>query len=207
MNPRQVSNLNEDAAEHTVMAVATNVGIQLFDARSDGGLRLRSGRRLDSPLTFTLSDVNSDGYPDLVTTLLDKDGFEVIMSRSSQFQQSEIVTAPESMRGFHVADWTGDGAVELLLEHVEGLSFLRNGESGWQTQQRLRVPNFTPAHLVELTGDGRLDIVGYQLRDRLKDVFTWRDDVERLHMPTEQPAVFSPFQRQPSTSTAMVTKT
>ena len=56
----------------------------------------------------------------LVTTLLDKDGFEVIMTLKPISAKWNYYSA-ESMRGFHVADWTGDGAVELL-EHVEGLA-------------------------------------------------------------------------------------
>jgi hypothetical protein len=130
------------------------------------------------------ADVNGDGLPDLVrfapdgvrAALWNGIGFNASSIWTDEFKTSGSTKLAKSPR--RVADMNGDGFPDVVAFGSDGVRVaLNNGSNGflpsslWSTDQfktgtdstgnNWDVPSKTPRHLVDLDGDGQIDIVGF----------------------------------------------
>lgn len=141
--------------------------------RPDGTFPWRELPAGHSSGSIAAADMNRDGVPDLVTASIYSGEIGVSLSRNDGTFELPRTFAATSTLGLAVADYDGDGAHDVLLAPGEFSSHavlvrgrgdgtlraprsyptrLRDSEGDWP-------PDFFGVRLVDVTGDGTLDVV------------------------------------------------
>jgi len=113
------------------------------------------------PPSFVVADVNSDGIPDLVT--IGAAGLSVLLGKGDGSFQAPTFTAASSILNLlATADLNGDGNADLLAYTTSGLQVLLGNDNGtfrYLPPLNLLLDDLSSVHLVDLNGDGKLDLV------------------------------------------------
>ena len=115
-----------------------------------------------NPNGVAIADVNGDGKPDIVVSLL-QNGFSILAGNGNgtfQPPNTQGIPAPATNPyAVAVADLNGDGKADLVFPNGNGISvFLGNGNGTFQAQTVY--PGIGDAVVVaDMNGDGRPDIV------------------------------------------------
>ena len=152
-----------------------------------GALKLRCTEEVTAiGETSTDEDTGVTSTPEVVLGVLGADltgdgRDEIVLSTSNEGQKTEVwsigpelqveVLVPISDRWVaDTADWDGDGRVELFVRDVtyEGstLEVWDAAEGGWTAEEVAADPNYAPARVGDVTGDGVLDVVWVPIAGR-----------------------------------------
>ena len=152
-----------------------------------GALKLRRTEEVTATgETSTDEDTGATSTPGVVLGVLGADltgdgRDEIVLSTSNEGKRTEVwsigpelqveVLVPIADRWVaDTADWDGDGRVELFVQNVtyEGstLEVWDAAEGEWTAEEVAADPNYAPARVGDVTGDGVLDVVWVPIAGR-----------------------------------------
>jgi Flp pilus assembly protein TadD len=152
------------------LLVAGPRAVQLFQNQRDGTFRdvaaavglgaVRAAR------SVTTGDLNQDDVPDLVFAVEGGPAVVAMSNGKGGFAPSDLPEAARDARQVLVADYDGDGLLDLLVLRADGLRVLRNlGGGAWADVTAAAVPAASAARGAagfaagDLDGDGHTDVV------------------------------------------------
>ena len=150
------------------------------------------------------TEVNEDGIGASIKVLgadLTGDGqSEIALSRSNRVPRTEVWSIDEELQVEvlvqidrpvqGVADWDGDGWVELFVEETDFEGPLEEMLAGtaefystlavweveqgvWTSEELSASKDYTPLHIGDFTGDGTLDVFWTPIRGESRGIYTW----------------------------------
>jgi hypothetical protein len=139
--------------------------IALLLGNGDGTFGLPLAISVPQTPTHVLTrDVDSDGALDLVVASSSPRGFAVVLGRGDGSFEFPVFHATTSLpTDLFVTDLDGDGLADALVSFSSTTFSLRRGTAGgsFGAEELVTVSSsFTNTELVDVTGDGELDLVG-----------------------------------------------
>jgi hypothetical protein len=169
----RAARLNGDAAADIVVDHWTTSAIDVLLSDGQGGFSLATYAATppnDLYSYFDLGDWNRDGSQDIVTVTRSGKVRVMLNQGDGTFGASQQITisgtAPTALAGCAVADFDGDGDLDVVAEHGYELLVLRHDEDGTLTPgPDLDAPaatpvDFDPRQIVaaDFDGDGAIDV-------------------------------------------------
>ncbi|RIL08944.1 MAG: hypothetical protein DCC75_07680 [Proteobacteria bacterium] len=113
---------------------------------------------------FSLSDINNDGYLDIVSTSTDASARTFLGSANGTFSTGSIINAGSGSWNVALFDMNGDGIEDLITTdsmNLELLVFLGNSDGTFASAQTrlLSISNAGQINFGDFNGDGAIDIV------------------------------------------------
>jgi hypothetical protein len=112
---------------------------------------------------LAVADLNRDGRLD--AAVADKAGVQLFLQRGGRFAAPKTIALPIIAVSIAAADVDGDHRPDIVVSgrsdrdsSIAGVYLLSNKRTGWHAQ-KLDVRWFSSIRLVDITGDGKLDIV------------------------------------------------
>jgi len=140
--------------------------VTILLGNGDGSLTQHASYALlGYPSAMATADVNSDGCPDLVVLFRKQDtspAMDVLLGRcDGTFEQLAPVAIQPNAISILVNDFNGDGYPDIVLSHVDGLTFLAGkGDGTFQAEAAFETGQPAQAFaLGDLNGDGVPDLL------------------------------------------------
>ena len=115
------------------------------------------------------ADLTGDGRDEIVLSTSNEGKRTEVWSIGPELQVEVLVSIADRWVA-DTADWDGDGRVELFVQDVryEGstLEVWDAAEGGWTAEEVAADPNYAPARIGDVTGDGVLDVVWVPIAGR-----------------------------------------
>jgi hypothetical protein len=145
-------------ADLAITATGTDApnGIGVFFGNGDGSFQQADTYADVEPGQLCVADMNSDGFPDLVT--LDTSGFSVLLNNGKGKFSFKHSSSAGFTGLFAIGDFNNDGKPDIV---IEGLGiFLGNGDGTVQAPTKTYADQ-TPRNLVvaDVNNDHKLDVV------------------------------------------------
>jgi hypothetical protein len=126
------------------------------------------------PLGLRLADLNGDTFLDVIVARVSVD-YQTIFLNQGNGTLAVPYTVPIGNFLGDIADWNGDGNLDLLsgLYSADGLVNLGHGDGTFDTRLQIVPTNSPPTQVspVDLNGDDRLELVG--LNTQLNSIDVW----------------------------------
>ena len=133
-------------------------------------------------------DLTGDGKEEIAISRSNHDPSTEVWSIDSEFQVEVLVQIERTIHS--VADWDGDGRVELFVGGADFEGSLEDAIAGtaeffstlavWEVERGMwtseEVPasrDYAPRHIGDFTGDGTLDVFWTPIRGELSGIYTW----------------------------------
>ena len=134
------------------------------------------------------ADLTGDGKDEIAISRSNRDPRTEVWSIGPELQVEVLVQINQSIHG--VADWDGDGQVELFVggatyegtleEAIAGTAEFFSTLAVWEVEQGVwtseELPaskDYTPLHIGDFTGDGILDVFWTPIRGESRGIYTW----------------------------------
>ena len=134
------------------------------------------------------ADLTGDGKDEIAISRSNREPRTEVWSIDSELQVEVLVQIDRSIHS--VADWDGDGRVELLVggaryegtleEAIAGTAEFFSTLAVWEVEQGVwtseELPaskDYTPLHIGDFTGDGTLDVFWTPIRGESRGIYTW----------------------------------
>ena len=170
-----VGDLNQDGRLDIVTANRSSDDLSIL-LGAPGGTFLSEVRLAvgDLPLGLRLADLNGDTFLDLIVSLVDADYQTIFLN-----QRNGMFAAPHTVPSGNflgdIADWNGDGKLDLLsgLSSGGGVVNLGRGDGAFDTRLQIVPTNSPPTQVspVDLDGDSQLELVGLNMQSNSIDVW------------------------------------
>ncbi len=161
-----LADMNEDGKRDVVLGTQTN-GAEVSIMLNQGGGVLGTATRypVDAPgdLRFlTAADVNGDGHIDIGVAQTADNRAKLLLGTGTGVLGSAIQFEKDEAMGVAFNDLDGDGRLDMVLLDTRSTSaHLNDGTPGFfETRATVVITNQLGAHLIDLNGDGHLDLLG-----------------------------------------------
>ena len=118
----------------------------------------------NNPWEMVITDVNGDGFPDVLTANRIGNNVTVLPGLGRLFAKTGDYQLGDSPSGTRVADFDGDDAKNndvLVKQDGAFLTLLGDGRGGLVPYRRLEFFSPISNELVDLDGDGDLDLLSF----------------------------------------------
>src|SRR6266496_262309 len=163
-----VADVNEDGFSDLVTSVPFNDVLVLSFGNGEGSFQPQPAPPSFAvgtfPLSIAVGELNSDGFPDVVTANRTSGDVSVLLGNGNgTFQPQQRASTGSSPQSTAIADLNGDGFRDLVVANggTNDVSILLgNGDGTFQTEQRFAAGSFPNSMAIaDLNGDGFPDIV------------------------------------------------
>ena len=166
VGPLVVADLNKDGKQDMAVVPWTNSGttnvVSIFLGNGDGTFSQGTQYGIGQFWGILSADVNNDGNLDLVVPAGNGQGVAVLLGNGDGTFQSPLVSQPNEQLygGFALADFNGDGALDLLFVNDNSVCILPGkGDGTFQPEICNALPQISLNPAVgDFNGDGRLDV-------------------------------------------------
>ena len=134
------------------------------------------------------ADLTGDGQDEIAISRSNREQRTEVWSIGPELQVEVLVQIDRSIHS--VADWDGDGRVELFVGGATFEGSLEDAIAGtaeffstlavWEVAQGVWTPeevpaskDYTPLHIGDFTGDGTLDVFWTPIRGESRGIYTW----------------------------------
>jgi hypothetical protein len=186
-----VGDVNRDGAAD-IIASDHGTGVAWYEnpkAESGAWVTRRIGSTIDHGDRFAVADINSDGRLDIIVaeeSALDNANvfwFEQPPDPKTRDWPRHKIVTQYTTNSMDVADIDGDGRVDIITGEHRGtkkLAFWTTADHGASWTEHVisqGIENHLGARVVDLDGDGDLDVLGIAW-DKYQDLHLWRSDAK-----------------------------
>lgn len=138
----------------------------------------------ESPKQVRVSDLNGDGFADLVALMPSNRVSVHLGGKAGQYEETQSFSLPGVGHFLSLLDFNDDGHTDVLAG--SGLLLLENnGEGELSAAVRLSTPIVTDAGLADFDGNGLEELVGYSVHSHL--TILTRNDAGEFPAPASHP--------------------